>query len=681
MKKRILSILLICLLTVFLLGVGRADGLTGDVTWAEQEEMPWRGETAEQEEMPWRGETAEQGETPGRDKTTEQGKKEPSGSWVPDVTEKAETGAEDEILTRLREDMPVYSTSKPMGVSRLEGTEEDLLALIYNSMKIWDNAGGRIQGQIDLSFEGLALASLECNDARQVFIALPEGIYRISANSFHDRDEWKELVQGILEDVFADRNLGREQTEDFFSRIIGCSGQLVLWYRGMHYRFDRRWDQFLLSWERGEDGISFQEACRGSSWKEGDAFSRRIFEFRRLEGLHETESGREMREQLQEMCPDMKTCYILWTQDDEAFIAEAECPGAESLIIYGTSGIWQEEVYQIRCTNREGENDTSGIEELMWENTGLDGYYWTCNEGAVLRESDDVGGYAVYRNDIGQGKPYTFFIHPVEEGETPYQYELAVYEEGEEQPFCRLEIEKEPGGGRELSFDDLNGDGYKDILLGDDPVEKCYLWSASGGRYVEMTEALGGCFEYYRADKEKRQLQVYRSEYVHGGRENFGAVYQWTGETDCELLKDLHQESICDREGEDWREITITVRKDGADKVLVDYIYPSGEYSVRAAEINEIWDMDFVWEQEVKVKGEKNPCILRYAQEETREEDGTLLYTDRWFLFRWDTYLIGSYSGVVSSSLWKEISTDEAGRLRVTYKDGSSVVYSREFYE
>ncbi len=73
--------------------------------------------------------------------------------------------------------------------------------------------------------------------------------------------------------------------------------------------------------------------------------------------------------------------------------------------------------------------------------------------------------------------------------------------------------------------------------------------------------------------------------------------------------------------------------------------------------------------------------ILRYAQEETREEDGTMLYTDRLFLFRWDTYLIGSYSGVVSSSRWKEITMDEAGRLRVTYKDGSSVVYSREFYE
>lgn len=670
MKKRILSILLICLLTGFLLGVGRADALTGNATQAKQEETRGRDEAVE------RGTK----EPPERDEAVEQGTKEPPEIWDSYRAEQAETAAEDEIMTRLLENMPVYNGKKGAGVSRLEGTEEDLLVLIYDDMKKWDNAGGRVKGQIDLSFEGLVLASLECYSARQIFIALPEGIYRISSLSFHDRNEWKELMQGKLEDVFGEYGLGREQTEQFF-RSEGLEGQMVLWYKGLHYLFSLRRDQFLLSWERGEAGISFQEAYRGSGGEEGDDFSKRTFEFRRLEGLREMESGREMREQLQELCPGMKTCRI-WAKNGEAFLAEADCQEAEGLVIYGTSGRWQGAVYQIRCTNREEGNNASGMERLMWENTGTDSYYWTGNEDAVLRERDAVKGYAVYRSDIGRGKPYTFWIHRVEEGETLVRYELAVHEEGEEQPLCKLEIREDLGGDLELSFKDLNGDGYKDVLLGDDGwVYKCYLWSASGEHYVEMTEALGGSFEYCRADEEKRQLQVYRNIYTYSGWGTVGTVYQWTGEMDCELLKEIHREPIYDRSTEkDWREITITVRKDGAEKVLMDYIYPYEEYSARAAELNEILDMDFVWEQEVNVNGEKEPCILRYAQEESREEDGTMLYTDRVFLFRWDTYLIGSYSGVVSSSPWEEIFMDTAGRLRVTYKDSSSVVYSREFY-
>lgn len=660
MKKRGLSILLLCLITGVLLRVGRVD------IQAET-----AGNAAEDEALAGAGSTAGAG-MPGEEKRAA-GNEIQAEERMPDSLAPE---AEDEILARLREYISVCGIGTKIGASRLEGTEEDLLSLIYKQMKSWDNAGGHIQGQIDLSFEGLVLASLECNDARQVFVAVPEGIYRLSSVSFHDRDEWKKPVQGMLEYVFGGRGLGREQTEDFFCGDIGDYGQVTLWYKGMHYLFDRYRDQFLLSWERGEEGISFQESYRGSGWEEGDDFSRRIFELRRLEGLCETESSRELRKQLQELFPDMRTCHI-WTEEKDAFFAEAECPGMESRVVYGTSRAWQGEVYQIRCTNRAGENNAQALEQLLGENTGSESYYWTCNEGAVLRESDEPEEYYVYRRDIGRGKPYTFYVHRMEEGK---EYILSVYEEGKEQPFCEMEIGEEPL--RELHFADLNGDGYADILLGNVWVEKCYLWSTSGERYLEVTEALGGRFYIYRTDEENRRLWVWRSKYVHSGWETLGAVYQWTGETDCELLKELHAESIYGRpEGEDWQEITITAREDGAEKVLVNYIYPSGEYSARAAEIDEIWNLDFVWEQEVKVNGEKNPCILRYAQVKTREEDGTVLYTDRVLLFRWDTYLLGSYSGVVSSSPWKKLSMDEAGRLKVTYKDGSSVVYSREFYE
>lgn len=659
MKKRVLSILLLCLLMDFLLGVGRADALTGNVTSTEQVEIP------------------------GRDESAEQVKKEFPIMRNSDTTE---TAAEDEILARLREDISVCGIRNKMGASRLKGTEQELLALIYKHMEAWENAGGHIRGQIDLSFEGLVLASLECGDARQVFVAVPEGIYRLSSLSVDDRDEWKELVQGILEDVFGERGLEREQTENFFYGSRGSCGQVTLWYKGVHYLLDPHKDEFLLSWERGEEGISFQVAYRGRGWEEGDDFSRRIFELRRLEGLGRTESGREMREQLQELWPGMMTCHI-WTEKD-VFFAEAECPGTESQVVYGTSRTWQEETYQIRCTNPAGENDTPALEQLIWENADWESYYWSCNEGAVLRERDEMGGYYVYRRDIGRGRPYTFFVHRREEEKedrTSLKYILSVYAEealqGKERPFCELEIGREPMDSVELSFEDLNGDGYEDVLLGSDPVEKCYLWSTSGEGYVDITEALGGCFDFYQTDAEKRQLCVWKSAYSYSSWGTRIEVYQWTGELDCELLKEFQREFIYERDRDDWQEITITVREDGAEKVLTDYIYPSGEYSDRADEIREIWKLDFVWEQEVKINEEENPCILRYAQEETREEDGTVLYTDRVFLFRWDTYLLGSYSGVVSSAPWKKLFMDEAGRLKVTYKDGSSIVYSREFYE
>lgn len=175
-----------------------------------------------------------------------------------------------------------------------------------------------------------------------------------------------------------------------------------------------------------------------------------------------------------------------------------------------------------------------------------------------------------------------------------------------------LVFEKESKNDVKLSFADLNGDRFEDLLLVGSYVEKCCLWSPLQKLYVDMTEELGGPFQEYVSDEENRQLWVFR----RGFNRMKSNLYQWSeeGEPDCELLK---------------------------------------EFS----------------------------CILRYAQEETSEEDGTVLYTDRLFLFRRDTYLIGVYSGVVSSVPWEEISVDEGGRLRVTYEDGSSVVYSREFYE
>lgn len=591
------------------------------------------------------------------------------------LSEQAE--AEDKILTRLWESMPVSDVKRKLiDISRIEGTEKDLLDVVYDEMEAWEDKEGRyIQAQINLSFEGLVLASVERGDEYRVFIALPEGIYRICSAHSYNRSEWSKLIRRSLDEVFEEQNLRRDLTEDFFRENMAkeeeCNRLMVLWYCGIYCEFHPDLGQRLLSWQRWNDGFTFQESYRGSR---GQTSSERTLRFRRLEDLGGTKSHNVMRRRLQEIYPDLETCYIWSNEKNETSLVEVELPENKSAGFYSTAAAWQRSVYQIFCTDQTGENEKAGIERLLWDDAAHVNYFWTGDESAVLRESDEAQGYYVYRKDIGEGVPCTFLLKCI------VNYcKLSLYEnvEEEEQLLQELVFEIDSKDGVKLSFDDMNGDGYEDLLLAGSYVEKCCLWSPSQELYVDMTEELEGPFRNYVLDGENRQLWVHRRGFNCLMRD----LYQWSGELDCELLKEFYSEYIYNGKESKWEKIVITVRKNGADEILSDYIYPYEEYSARTDELWGIFYLDFVWEQEVTVNGENNPCILRYAQEETGEEDGTVLYTDRLFLFRRDTYLIGAYSGVVSSFPWEEISMDEKGRLRVAYKDGSNVVYSREFYE
>lgn len=157
-------------------------------------------------------------------------------------------------------------------------------------------------------------------------------------------------------------------------------------------------------------------------------------------------------------------------------------------------------------------------------------YYWTSDESAVLQESDEAQGCYTYRKDIGEGTPYTFVIQRSGEQKNsglPSQYNMILYsdEEGEEQFLQELTLGEELQSGMELRFDDLNGDGYEDLLLGGNYVEKCYVWSPSQKLYEEMTEALGGVFWYYVQDMASSQLWVLRRGF---NRQKLD-LYQWSG--------------------------------------------------------------------------------------------------------------------------------------------------------
>ncbi|MCM1560177.1 MAG: hypothetical protein NC123_11650 [Butyrivibrio sp.] len=595
-------------------------------------------------------------------------------------------GAMDEIEISLRESLPASDVNRRLiEISGQDGTEQDLPELVYNRMEAYEAEGGRyIQGQINLSFDGLVLASVECGDEYQVLIAFGEKIYRICSAHSYSRDDWYQMIRKTLDEVFEEQNLRRDLTEDFFRENLAqeeeCSCLMVLWYRGICCEFRPDLGQRLLSWQKQPYGISFQESYYFNSAR---ASAERTLALERVEDLGGTKSHNVLRRRLQELYPDLETCYIWWPYvKQDASLAVAWLPGKEKIGFYSTTAAWQREVYRISCTDRTGENPEAGIERLLWEDTAQINYYWTNDESAVLRESDEARGCYAYRKDIGVGEPYTIVIKrsgEQESDESPEGYCMTLYREveGEERIFQELVLEEELRSGMELCFDDLNGDGYEDILLGGSYKERCYVWSPSQKLYVDVTAALGGTFWFWVLDRENRQLWILR----RGFNREKEDLYQWSGESDCRLLKEFYSEYTYTGEGSEWREIVITVHEDETDKVLSDYVYSYQEYSARSPELWYVFLLDFVWEREVAVSGETESCILRYAQDKDSGEDGTVLYTDRWFLFRGDTYLIGSYSGATASSPWKEISMDDEGGLRVIYEDGSSNVYGREVFE
>lgn len=249
-----------------------------------------------------------------------------------------------EMEVRLRESLPVSDINRKLiEISSLDGTEQDLLELVYGEMEAYEAEGGRyIQGQINLSFDGLVLASVECGDEYQVFIALQERIYRLRSAHSYSRNDWNKMMQKALDEVFEEQKLRRDLTEDFFGENMAqeeeCGSLLGLWYRGICCLFHPDWDQRLLSWQKRTDGISFCEAYYLNQGKES---AERTFVLRRLEELGGTKSHSVLRRRLQDLYPELEACCIWSYEEREACLAEVWLTEEEKAGFYSNPAAWQ----------------------------------------------------------------------------------------------------------------------------------------------------------------------------------------------------------------------------------------------------------------------------------------------------------------------------------------------------
>lgn len=249
-----------------------------------------------------------------------------------------------------------------------------------------------------------------------------------------------------------------------------------------------------------------------------------------------------------------------------------------------------------------------------------------------------------------------------------------------------------------FSFEDFNADGWQDLRVlyyygANGGTAQHYIWSPTRGEFVQAPEGLD-YFGMYGVDQEKRQLSMHYHGSALSGTEE---LYQWSGETDCELIRRFAHDAV-----NDYQEMHIEIccYENGQEKVLSDYCYPMDEYLERGA-IWGIYTLDFVWEREVELPGQEGICILRYAQEklmpeemegtedsETSQDGIEVLaegYLDYVFLFREDTYLIygvehreapAAYTGLTWDEEQALLTVNYEGDEKQCYRwDGDTFIY------
>lgn len=313
--------------------------------------------------------------------------------------------------------------------------------------------------------------------------------------------------------------------------------------------------------------------------------------------------------------------------------------------------------------------DMSGIEDgVLTEND-----YTAAQTSEGETESEENSPY--WEVEISPGYTLSFDISLSEEqaGEIfdTYVFEIAVFIPGEETPFQILEAESTEL--HPFSLEDFNADGYQDLRVefyygANGGSAAHYLWSPSRGEFVEGPKELE-YYGQYGIDYEKRQLFLHCHGSAISGSES---IYQWSGEMDCELIRYFEHGEIYDFEQHEDKGVQVDIYRyeDGQIQVLSEYRYPTEEYLSRD-DIWGIFDLDFVWEQEVALEGQERPCILRYTQ----ETDGSD-WLDYLFLFREDTYLICALEKQKAPAAYTDIVwEEETQRLAVHYEDGTTKRY------
>lgn len=540
-------------------------------------------------------------------------------------------------------------------------------------------------------------ATVQYRNSQYTYLVTDVGIYEIQSRG--DRNTWMACMLELLCSV-PQWQITREEAEQYVHEMrfdwderyneSPPGYELSLWYQGMKFSFYGE-NERLLAYRSSREYEAEQEAVPGREclWFKQMYYGREIErQIYTAEALPVFETYRELRKYLQTLYPDMWDCEFytrkIGEYDPDPLIGLMTSDAEYGY--YCREGQW----YQV-CIHKDEEIDTSK-EPYYWVDSTLSyrlnydnyraSYQYRVSDRGYVDEGDLTQNTFYLEEEISPGQIFSFDCRVKEKkvGELTVDstYEVAVSVLGAEEPFQILEAhsaEWEP-----FSFEDYNADGCQDLTVkyyygANGGSAAHYIWSPSGEEFIRGPEDLE-YYGQYGIDQEKRRLSIHYHGSAISGAE---ALYQWLGEMDCELIRYFNHGDIYDYEEKEYKGMQIDIRsyENGQEKILSDYLYPIDEYMER----DDIWGiyyLDFVWEQEVALEGQDEPCILRYAQEkaesgEDTQEDG---YQDYLYLFREDTYLIYTLEKQEAPAAYADIVwEEEAGQLAVNYEDSTTYLY------
>lgn len=260
---------------------------------------------------------------------------------------------------------------------------------------------------------------------------------------------------------------------------------------------------------------------------------------------------------------------------------------------------------------------------------------------------------------------------------------VKIYQKGEEKPFQELQADYEEQDIEPFAFQDLNADGYLDLLFiekksGEHRILASYLWSGSRQKFVRGPKELDG-FDYYAAiiDEGSRKIQV--GKVKNNGYENY--TYKWSNETDFELVK-----SFRDTRTENGAAVRIASFEDGEEHVLTDCEYDTGQfpyhferYSYGNDIFREFYSDNPVWEKTIHAEYMDQTYTLYYAQMmqyDSENEENVTGYEGHLWVTDEDTRIVKRLfwqsKAPYQKITWEEAAEkQEESALFIQYADGS----------
>lgn len=539
-----------------------------------------------------------------------------------------------------------------------------------------------VDGKTELA--GFARVELE-NGKHYVYLGGATKVYELSGKM--EQLEWNFFLQR----VFYWRGLqleGREMPEDMFNYEIKFLEDGGLYARFYYDFFSYSLtEKRILSYEKDENGFELQ-----LEEKEEDEYIKQDVTLHIVDALPKYETEEELLVYFLKKHPNMIS-YEVYPLEEEETTSE----GSFNFIREENEtefGYFQRAgKYYMASSKKDKESDYYGMvshirsqagydyrEDCIWEKTEV-GTEWSNFDKRIF----------ILESDIGTGEKFTFEVRPpanaqpIETEVTGWMeygmdLEVAVYGEGDSEPFQIFETSSVHYNWQPVMLEDLNADGYLDFSMlwyygANGGSAYHYIWSPSMHKFIEASEELE-YFGSYWVDEEKRRLNIHYHGSAASGENR---LFQWENEVDCWLYKSMEYDYAHEDEKE-WFEIK-TYSKDGTEKVLLDCV-------VEESYENE----DFAWclyyddilcEQMVQDKQTGEKYQLYFAQG-TMYVDGEAVpegYDERLYVVSEELYPIKlleweGYNACVKMTWTADENGDE--KLQISYEDGSTKEFTLE---